>query len=237
MNWFVKMLNSSLGLKYVMGLTGVALLGFVLMHMIGNLAVFSGEEALNNYAAFLHSDMMKKPLWIARIGLLVIFTVHIGAALKLNAINQNARDRGYRVQETIQASFASRYMVMTGLVVLAFVVLHLAHFTLKIGPWAEFADLKTAKGGANVYAMVIAGFKGHATGIPMALIYVACNLLLALHISHGASSLFQSLGVNHPRYQPLFRSLGPLLGVTIAVGNLAIPLAVMFRLLPAIQVN
>ena len=235
MNWFVKMLNSSLGLKYVMGLTGVALLGFVVMHMLGNLQVFLGEDALNAYAAKLQT--LGPQLWVARIGILVIFTEHIGAALKLNGINQNARDRGYQVQETIQASWASRYMVMTGLVVLGFVVLHLAHFTLKIGPWAEFADMHTADGHHNVYAMVIAGFKGHATGIPMALIYVACNLLLALHISHGASSLFQSLGVNHPRYQPLFRSLGPLLGVTIAVGNLAIPLAVMFGLLPAIQVN
>jgi succinate dehydrogenase / fumarate reductase, cytochrome b subunit len=219
--------SSSIGLKMVVALTGAPLLFFVIGHMLGNLQIFMGQDQINNYAKGLHD--IPALLWGARFGLLGLFIVHIGSATRLNMKNASARSVQYHHEATVQASLASRYMLLTGGVVLGFVVLHLLHFTVRAFNPLEFAGVDYA-GRHDVYSMVVKGFSG-LQGVLWVALYVACNVLLGFHISHGASSLFQSLGVNHPTYTPLLKMAGPGLAIAIVIGNLTIPLACLFGIL------
>src|SRR5262249_2276530 len=123
-------LRTSVGSKYVMALTGIGLLGFVIVHMLGNLLIYLGPDALNSYAKALKSN--PELLWSARTGLLLIFVIHLILSIRLTLQNKRARGVSYTYEDTVQASWASRHMLLTGLVLLAFIVFHLAHFTLGI---------------------------------------------------------------------------------------------------------
>lgn len=220
--------NSSIGLKMVVALTGAPLLFFVIGHMLGNLQIFMGQDQINNYAKGLHD--IPALLWGARLGLIVLFVSHIGAATRLNMMNASARPVQYHHEKTVQASLASRYMLLTGGVVLGFVVLHVLHFTLNaFDPQA--AEYHDYAGRHDVYRMVVEGFTGFK-GALWVLLYVVCNLMLGLHLSHGASSLFQSLGVNHPTYTPMLKMAGPGIAITIVVGNILIPVACLAGVIP-----
>jgi succinate dehydrogenase / fumarate reductase, cytochrome b subunit len=212
--------NSSIGLKMVVALTGAPLLFFVIGHMLGNLQIFLGQDQINNYAKGLHD--LPPLLWGARIGLLVLFVSHVGAATRLNMKNASARPVQYHHEKTVQASLASRYMLLTGGVVAGFIVLHLLHFTLHAFDGAPATDYA---GRVDVYQMVVTGFGPTLKGALWVSLYVVCNIMLGFHLSHGASSLFQSLGLNHPTYTPLLKMAGPGIAITIVLGNLAIPLA------------
>ena len=223
MTWLLSCFTSSIGRKLVVALTGVALLLFVLVHMLGNLQVFLGPDALNTYAAKLHS--LGGLLWVARLGLLAMAALHVGLALKLAAENRAARGTPYVASGRIQSTPGARSMVLTGLMVAAFVLYHLAHFTWH-SVHAEFAGKLDALGRPDVYSMVVGSF-----GQPLiAGLYVVAMLLLGLHLSHGVASVFQSLGWNHPRTEPLQRRLGAGLAALIVVGNCSMPLAVVFGL-------
>ena len=145
MHLLLRPVRSSLGKKYVMAVTGVLLIGFVLGHMAGNLLIYFGPDALNSYAAALKA----KPalLWAARIGLLVLFLLHLYLAFRLTLENYSARPQGYVVERTLRASFASRHMMLTGLVLLGFIVYHLAHFTFGV---VVRADVQVASNGSVV---------------------------------------------------------------------------------------
>ena len=123
-----RMLNSTLGKKYLMGVTGLALFGFVIGHMVGNLQIFLGPEALNAYGAFLKS--MPKFLWVARIGLLACVALHIWSAIQLSLENKAARPTTYAASGNMGVSYAARTMIWSGLIVLAFIIYHLLHFTV-----------------------------------------------------------------------------------------------------------
>jgi succinate dehydrogenase / fumarate reductase, cytochrome b subunit len=245
MNVLLRPLRSSLGAKYVMALTGVGLIGFVVAHMLGNLVIFVGPDALNSYAQSLKDHPAL--LWTARTGLLAIFLVHLGLGIRLALQNRQARGVGYVYEDTVQASWASRNMLLTGLVLLAFIIFHLAHFTFGLittytdpnsGERVSYLDLREvpkdpARHGSeegdrhDVYAMVVAGFR-----VPwVAITYVIAQVFLWLHLWHGASSWFQSLGINHPAYNPLIRAVGPVLATAVLVGNCSIVLAVWSRLI------
>jgi succinate dehydrogenase / fumarate reductase cytochrome b subunit len=231
--------RSSLGDKYLMALTGVALFGFVIAHMLGNLLIFVGPDALNSYAQALKD----KPelLWPARLGLLTVFVLHVIFGIRLSLQNRQARGVAYVHEDTVQASWASRNMLLTGLVLLAFVVFHLAHFTLGIvttyresgsSESVNYLKLDDAKYAAahpsdpkrhDVYTMVVSGFRNGLVTIT----YVIAQVFLWLHLWHGGSSWFQSLGFNHPAYNPLIRAFGPVVSTAILIGNCSIPLAVM----------
>lgn len=216
MSWVSKALNSSIGLKVLMALTGLLLVGFAVGHLAGNLLVFVGPEALNAYAKGLHD--LGPLLWVARIVLLVAVFIHIYAGIKLSAMNKLARPQPYQKKSYTKASLASRSMILSGLVVCAFVIYHLAHFTF-LWTHPEYAQL----GEYAVYERVVAGFQ-----VPViALFYLVSVALLGLHLSHGVSSLFQTIGWNHPKYNGLLRGAGPVLGGLLAVGFGSIPLAVM----------
>jgi succinate dehydrogenase / fumarate reductase, cytochrome b subunit len=223
-------LASTVGSKFLVALTGLALTLFVYVHMAGNLLVFRGPEALNDYAEFLkaHAGL----LWSARIGLLAVFVLHIALALRLKRRNLAARPTRYVHEATMQASWASRNMVLTGLVILAFVIFHLLHYTVGIvqqiqGPGAQpvgLLSLHDVHGRPDVYAMVIHGFRAPWIVIT----YVIAQILLGIHLSHGIASMFQSMGWTRPTTWPLIRRLGVTLAALVMIGNIAMPLAVYF---------
>jgi succinate dehydrogenase / fumarate reductase cytochrome b subunit len=219
-------LRASLGSKYLMALTGAVLLLWVVAHLVGNLQAWpllGGRAAFNEYAHFLKSH--PGLLWTSRGVMTVVLVVHVAVGLNLARKNRDARPVRYEAQRFERASFASRSMVLTGLCILAYLVYHLLHFTIGVTNPEHFASREVLPGGAerqDVFRMLVLGFRRPE----ISLAYVVAMVFLALHLSHGASSIFQSLGINHPRYQRLIERLGPVLGVAISAGFLSIPAAV-----------
>lgn len=226
-------LASTVGQKYLVAVTGLLLVGFLVGHFAGNALIFKGRDALNAYARGLRD--LGGLLWAARIGLLVTFVAHIAIATRLNLRNQAARPEAYHYRRFTRASFASRTMLLSGLVVLAFTVYHLAHYTFAIAQTTpdgrnfhqlvqtDWDPLDRAKERADVYRMVVLGF----SNVWISVAYIAAQLVLGLHLSHGISSTFQTLGWNSPRWWPLIRNLGWLVTAAIVLGNISIPIAVL----------
>lgn len=223
MSWILGWWRTSLGGKVVMSVTGLLLTGFLVGHMAGNLLVFRGQDAINAYAAFLKSQ--PGLLWSVRLGLLATFAIHITTGVRLARANRAARPERYVREGTVQASLASRSMIWTGLVVAAFVVFHLLHFTVgAVQPKAH--ALADATGRHDVYSMVVLGFRNW----PIALSYVVAVVLLGLHLSHGLHSLAQSLGLRHARLTPALEKAAPILSAVLIVGFLSVPLSVLLRI-------
>lgn len=217
MSWVHRFAGSSIGLKFLMAITGVGLFGFLVGHLLGNLLIFQGPDAINGYAKSL-KELPYGLLWVARLGLVVLFGVHIFTAIKLNLKNKSARPEKYVHGSTIQASFASRYMVLTGMLIFAFLLYHLAHYT-----WHVFGEVPVLPGGeVDVYGMVVAGF-----GQPLiAIIYVVAMLVLGLHLSHGLSSLFRTLGFHNKKYNRAIELGGCTVAWSLALANMSIPMSV-----------
>jgi succinate dehydrogenase / fumarate reductase cytochrome b subunit len=222
MNWLARFVGSSVGRKALVAVTGLGLLGFVIAHMLGNLQLFLGREALNAYAAQLKD--LGGLLWLARGGLLLMFVVHVALALKLAAESKAARPVKYaRPVGRVQANPATRMMVLTGSMVLLFVLYHLAHFTLGVAHPEHHGVPLDAAGRHDVYAMVVAGFSQPlVSGL-----YIAAMALLGVHLHHGIASVFQSLGLNNSAYAPLLERLGRSLAWILFLGNASMPIAVL----------
>lgn len=215
--------KSSIGKKICMAVTGFFLFGFVVVHMLGNLQIFLGPEALNGYAEKLLK--MTELLWAARLFLLANLVVHVWMAVRLTAENRGARPVAYAHKKTVQASYASRTMMMSGLIVLAFVIYHLLHFTFgAVHP--QYFNATDAAGRHDVYAMVVSSFRDPL----VAGAYVLAMIPLCMHLSHGVQSLFQTLGLGQPKYRILIGRVSALAGVVIFIGNASIPAAVFFGL-------
>jgi len=225
MGWFVSYVRSSVGAKQVMAVTGLALLLFTLVHMLGHLGMFRGRDAYNTYAHTLQSLGTLK--WLMRGGLLAVFVIHVASGLSLAAANRAARPVRYAVTRRVRTTIFARTMAITGLVILLFVVYHLCHFTLGWVQPDAFHQLDD-KGRYDAYDMFIAGFRGQ----PVLLIsYLVPVALLCAHLAHGASSWLQTLGLRHPRYDRGLELVGPVLAVILIVGYFAPPLAVAFHLI------
>ncbi len=223
MNRLVGLFSTSIGRKLMMAVTGVLLLGFLVAHMLGNMIVFQGQDALNAYADWLTGHPM---LWIARAHLLAFFALHTYLGVRLATENRIARPTRYQHRTRHQASTpASRYMILTGLVVLAFVAYHLAHFTFgAVDP--GYPALVDDQGRHDVYGMIVHGFRQPwIVGT-----YVVAMLLLGTHLIHGARSLFQTLGLNHESFNVIIRVMTLGLVMLIVLGNISIPLFVYFGL-------
>lgn len=216
---------TSVGRKVVVALTGIALLLFLVAHLLGNLMVFQGADALNAYAHWLKSNPL---LWVARAGLLAIFASHVVLAIHLARENRAARpDRYLRPIATTGVSRASLSMLVTGLTILAFVVYHLLHFTIGVVDPDGFR-LRDAQGRHDVFRMVLHGFASPwITGS-----YVLAIGLLGVHLWHGAASLLRTLGVAHRSWQPVAIFGARALVAGLVLGNLAIPILVHFGLAP-----
>lgn len=221
MGWFARGLSSSVGTKYVAAISGLFLLLFVLAHMLGNLQIFLGPEALNAYAHKLQS--LGAALWVARAGLLGILALHLWAVLRLQLKNWAARPVKYADQSPLKSTLASRTMIWTGLLVLAFIVYHVLHFTLGVTDPATYAQVDPATGYKDVYGMVVRGFQQ----APVAISYIVAMFLLWFHLKHGITSIFQTLGLNAPKYENLTLRLGQGLATLILVGNVSMPLMVL----------
>jgi succinate dehydrogenase / fumarate reductase, cytochrome b subunit len=227
-------LDSSVGAKIVVALTGLGLAGFVVAHLIGNLKMFSGRESVNDYAHFLKHDLGLL-LWFARGGLLAIFLLHLVLAIRLKLRSVAARPVPYQHAGSVQATISSRTMVWTGIVIGLFVVFHLAHFTFgwvkqaEVAPGVSRNYLELEHNGKHdVYSMVVAGF----TNPVLVVLYVVAQLFLFVHLLHGVQSAFQTLGLTNGRFAPAIRVLGFAVAFAVLAGNLAIVLAVLFGVIP-----
>lgn len=214
--------NSSIGKKLIVALTGILLVGFLLGHMAGNLLVFQGRGAMNDYAEFLHHLLHGWGIWFVRIGLLGALVLHIAATVSLVQSNRSARDSRYACEATVQASGSSRIMIWSGLTILAFVVFHIFHFTVRLDP--NLAGMKDPADPSrhDVYGMVIAGF-----GKPLVvLFYIVAISLLCSHLSHGIASIFQTLGLRTVKTRAAIRNLGLAISVLLWLGFLSVPFLV-----------
>lgn len=216
---------SSLGKKYIMAVSGCALFAFVIGHLLGNLQIFLGPETLNRYGHFLQST--PELIWPARVGLFSLAVLHVTVAVALARQNRAARPVNYARYEIVAASYASRTMMMSGLIVFAFIIYHLLHFTIQIPginlTGQDFRALKDAQQRHDIYAMMVLGYKQ-----PLVSLFYAIGIaLLSLHLSHGISSMFQSIGWKNKIYGPFLDKAARALAVLIFVGYLSIPAAVL----------
>ncbi|MEE2779402.1 MAG: succinate dehydrogenase cytochrome b subunit [Myxococcota bacterium] len=210
-----RVFGSTVGTKVVVGLTGLGLVIFVITHLLGNLTVFGGPEVMNKYAAKLHE--LGPLLLVAEIGLLVTFLVHIIFTVRLTLANRAAKGTGYRVSASKQTGFvalmASKTMAISGLIVLAFLVVHIWDMRLQRDP-----DGKT-------YELMVATLGGSSWRVAL---YTVGSLLVGWHLSHGFQSAFRSLGFSHGQGQPLVARLGTALAFVLGVGFACIPLWIAF---------
>lgn len=230
MNLLTRIWRSSLGKKYVMALTGIALFGFVIGHLVGNLQVFGNPELINTYAHFLKS----KPglIWGARLGLLATVGLHVVSAVTLAATNRAARPVPYAGGSAYGSAWRSRYMLSSGVVILAFVIYHLLHYTAVVtainGAGVDFSKLKATIPGstepvADVYAMMVRGFQ-----VPwVSLFYLVAQALLFIHLGHGLGSAFQSLGLRNHVWWPRISAFAQVASLLIFLGYASIPVSVL----------
>lgn len=214
-----KFLCSSLGKKYIMAITGLGLMGFVVAHLLGNLQIFIGAEAINNYAQKLKD--LGGLLWVARIGLIGLFVGHAVTAAQLSIENKKARPIAYQNPSTIKATLSSRTMIISGLVVLSYLIYHILHFTIHCAD-PSFSALVDAQGRHDVYRMIVLGFSNTAVSVA----YIVAMFFLAAHLKHGASSVFQSLGLNNSKFRCLTEWFGPVFSAIVFLGYGSIPFSV-----------
>ncbi len=215
--------HSSIGKKIIVALTGAALMGFLVAHLLGNLLIFSGPEAINGYAKKLQD--LGPLLYVARGGLLAAVVLHVLGTVQLVRMNRAARPRNYAVETVRQATKASRVMIWSGLTIAAFVLYHLAHFTWALGN--EYHNPAIARywvepGVHNVYNMVVDGFRVWYVSA----FYIVAMFLLCSHLSHGFASVFQTLGLATPRLRQPIKLAGHLFAWGLFLGNISIPLAI-----------
>jgi succinate dehydrogenase / fumarate reductase cytochrome b subunit len=220
-NIFAAFYRSSVGKKMIVAVTGVILILFVIGHLLGNLQIFLGPDWINGYSQHLHD--LGPLLWAIRLFLLATVIIHIYVTIQLAIENRRARPESYLDRHYVRADFASRHMVMSGLIVLAFIVYHLAHFTVRVTD-PRFALLKMdPQGHYDVYSMMVYGFQSYfVSGF-----YVLGLFLLALHLSHGSSSFFQSLGFNDKKVMPHLVLGGRIFAWFLFVGYTSIPVAIL----------
>ena len=225
MNAIASFLTSSIGRKWIVAVTGLVLFGFVVGHMIGNLQIFLGPEPLNRYGAFLQG--LGELLWVIRLGLLAMLVAHVFFTIKLRMESRSARGVDYAVTNRRAATLPARLMMLSGLMVLCFIVYHLLHFTVQVEAvnmtGTNFVDLHDAKGRHDVYDMMVRGFK-----VPViSLFYLLGVGLLAMHLQHGIQSLFQTLGLNSAKVRPLLEKGGAAFAWVLFIGYASIPIAVL----------
>jgi len=232
--------QSSIGRKFLMAVSGIILVGFIVGHLAGNLQIFQSPDHINGYAAFLHE--LGPTLWAVRLVLLAAVGVHIWAATVLSLENKQARGaESYAVKTWLRAGLASRAVRWTGYIVLAFLLYHLAHFTLGIAGTDSFKTnlpaytmteayhilgvpvIAAGTEVADVHSMVILGFQNAVVSI----FYIVAVGLLSLHLLHGVDSLFQTLGWRSTRWGGFLRGAARVFCIAYFVGNLIIPGAVL----------
>jgi len=218
--------STAVGKKYVMAITGIVMIGFIIAHMIGNLKMYLGAEDINHYGEFLRELLVPLlprtvTLWLLRLGLITAVLLHIHAAYGLTVINHQARAVKYQSARDYQvANFASRTMRWTGIIITLFVLWHLADLT-----WGTTNAIGTdgTFHRGDVYGNLVRSFNR----VPVAILYIVANVALGIHLFHGVWSLFQSMGWNNPRFNRWRRQLATGVATLVVVGNVSFPIAVL----------
>lgn len=213
--------RSSVGRKIIVAVTGVILILFVIGHLLGNLQIFLGPDWINGYSKHLHD--LGPVLWIIRAFLLVVVLAHIYYTIQLAIENRRARPQRYRRKDIVKATLASRTMVMSGLILLVFIVYHLLHFTFRTTDPRFLTLPKDPLGDYDIYSMMVLGFQNPLVSA----FYILGMFLLALHLSHGSSSFFQSLGLNDQKLAPRLAFAGRIFAWLLFFGYSSIPVAVL----------
>ncbi len=220
--WLIEVYRTDVGKKYAMAITGVIGLAFIFFHMIGNLHAFEGMEQINEYGEGLRD--VGEPLfprtlilWLfLRLPLVLALAIHVHAAWALTRSNQRARAQGYEVRSYLAANYASRTMRWTGVIILLFLAWHLADLTWGL----EVVNPDFERG--DVYGNLVATLERW----PVTILYVVAQGALALHVWHGAWSLFQSVGINNPRFNAFRRTFATTFTIIVVAGFLAVPIGV-----------
>lgn len=220
MTWFSNLYRHAIVKKAIMAASGLVLFGWLAGHLLGNLKVFQGAEKFNAYAEFLRT--MGTPLlpesgvlWIVRVLLTASAILHIWSATSLTLLNRRARTNDYEKQQGVQLDYAARTMRFSGYLIAVYIVYHLMHLT-----WGNVHPNFIP---GNPYANLVSGFQV----VPIALVYIAANILLGFHLYHGLWSLFQSLGIVHPAYNAWRRHFAITFSIVLSLGFISIPVAVL----------
>ena len=219
----MRLFSDSIGRKAVVAVTGLFMVLFVVVHLLGNTTIFAGPDGINAYAEKLHG--LGPFVWAFRLLMLCLLLLHVIFAVLLTLENSAANPGKYAVKKMLKATFAGETMIWTGLLLLAFLVYHLLQFTVRITPDIVLGN--DAKNRVDVFTMVFTSFRI----TPIALVYVAAMVTLFLHLSHGIQSIFQSLGLNNDKTMPDFVLLGKLLSALFLVGYSAIPVLILAGIL------
>jgi succinate dehydrogenase / fumarate reductase cytochrome b subunit len=225
-SFWLDLYSTAVGKKFVMAVTGVVMLGFVLAHMVGNLKMYLGPAEYNHYAEFLRNLLVPifprtVVLWLMRGGLIVAVLLHMHAAYSLTQLNRKARSVKYQSPRDYQvANFASRTMRWTGIIIFLFLLWHLSDLTWGFANgWG--GDGSFVRG--DVYFNVVRSFER----VPVSVLYIVANIALGIHLFHGVWSLFQSMGWNNPRFNKWRRQLAIGISSIIVVANVSFPIAVL----------
>ncbi len=215
--------RSSIGKKALMAVTGAVWIGYLVLHMWGNLHIFQGQEAFNHYAEFLREVgepvfSYAQVLWIIRIVIVFSLVAHMWSAWELYLQATRARSTSYAVKRVVQANYASRFMRIGGVVIILFVIFHLAQYT-----WGWVTEFDRA----DPYRNVVIGFSNPI----IVLFYLLALASLGLHLFHGVWSMFQTLGLNRRRFDGFFRGLAVFAALVVPLGFATVPLAVLFGIL------
>lgn len=224
MNWIIKMLSSTLGKKLLMSLTGLFLISFLTIHLIGNLSIFSndGGLAFNAYAAFMSTNpLIGTVSYLLYAGIIL----HVAIAAILYFENSSARPVKYKVQKAkANSSWSSRSMTLLGVLILAFILLHLKDFWWQYKHDGGYQFVDDANGNKDIYMLVVQQFK-----TPFALIsYLIGLLALYFHLSHGFQSAFQTLGLDHKKYTPVIKAIGIAYSIIVPLCFASMPLFIYF---------
>lgn len=213
----------------IVAVTGIVLILFVIGHLLGNLQIFIGPDWINGYSQHLRD--LGPLLWLIRAFLLACVLLHIYFTISLAIENRRARPDAYIDRNYVKATFASRHMVMSGLIIFLFIIYHIAHYTVRVTD-RRFGLLKADPlGHYDVYSMVVYGFQNYfVSGF-----YVLALFLLALHLSHGSSSFFQSLGLNDKKLTPRLALGGRIFAWLLFAGYTSIPVAILLGLIKPAQ--
>jgi succinate dehydrogenase / fumarate reductase, cytochrome b subunit len=223
-NPLVAFYQSSIGKKYVVAVTALLLILYVLGHLVGNLQIYMGSDRINAYAKFLHG--LGPILWLVRVILIAAFVTHIVATIQLAQENRLAKPQKYAVAGYQRSTLASRTMLVSGLIVLCFVIYHLLQFTLQVTD-PEFREVHDSLGRHDVYRMLILGFR-HPL---VSLFYVAGLFLLTTHLSHGFASVVQTLGINNRKIGNFVSVGGQTLAWVVFAGYVSIPVSIYLGLI------
>lgn len=219
MHRLFRLFSTSIGRKLVLAVTGLLLLGFLVAHMLGNMSLFQGQNALNSYAAWLQGHPL---LWVMRAGLALVFAVHVWVAVQLSLENRASRPQRYAGRRHFETSGASRYMLVTGVLVVLFVVYHISHFTLGAVDPLAYAGTD-GQGRHDVYSMVVRSFQNPW----LAGSYIVAMVMIGFHLVHASRSLFQTLGVNHDSYNGAIRFVSHGVVAIFVLGNCSFPILVL----------